>query len=53
LDGNHYKSTSFLTFTTLFAIPTTSNIRRSISYWIVDGESGDIPFFVVFKPLEI
>jgi len=45
LDGDHWKSTTFSTFTTSFAIVTIANIRRSIGYWIADEETGNITSF--------
>jgi hypothetical protein len=45
LDGDHYKSTTFSTFTTTF-VTTTTNIRRIIGYWIIDGGSGTTTLFL-------
>jgi hypothetical protein len=44
LDGDHYKSIIFSTFTTTFVTITTTN-TRSISYWTADGRSGTTTFF--------
>jgi hypothetical protein len=43
LDGDHYKSTTFSTFSTTFV--TTTNIRRSIGYWNIIGGNGNTTFF--------
>jgi hypothetical protein len=42
LDGDHWKFTTFLVFTTTFV---TTTIVRSTSYWIADEDSGDRTFF--------
>jgi hypothetical protein len=45
LDGGHWKSTTFLAFTTIIRTTTITYIGRSIGYWTAYGKNGDIAFF--------
>jgi hypothetical protein len=45
LDGDHYKSSTFVAFGTTFATTTIVDIGRSIGYEIVDEESDDTTYF--------
>jgi hypothetical protein len=45
LDGNHYKSITFSTFTITFVAITIVKTRRSTCYWTADGRSITTSFF--------
>jgi hypothetical protein len=45
LDGDHYKSITFSTFTTTFATTIIVDTRRSTGYWTANERSGTKPFF--------
>jgi hypothetical protein len=45
LDGNHYKSNTFSTFTITFVIKPTTNTGRSTGYGTTNGKSGETTYF--------
>jgi hypothetical protein len=53
LDGDHYKSTKFPTFTKTFATTTIIDIGRFISYLIADRRNGETTSFCSVQTIRI